>query len=215
MYKVIDLEDWERKDHFQFFKDYESPQFSITANLNITETLRYREKHNLPFFLTVLYCTLRSINEIEEFRTRCKKNKIILYEQVGVGFTYQFEKQKLYSNCIAEYFEDFRTFIEETTNVINKEKVNPTLKTENKRDDLIYTSCLPWLSFTSFTNPYKNKSDDFIPRVVWGKCFEENDNIKIPISLQVHHAIVDGHHASEFYKKLQGFFDNPYVFDSY
>ncbi len=214
MYKLIDLETWERKEHFDFFKSYESPQFSITANLNITETLKHRESNNLPFFLTVLYCTLRAINEIEEFRVRYRDDKAIQYEQIGTGFTYLFENQKFYSNCIAEYHKDFRTFLDETKKLINKEKINPILKIKTQREDLVYSSCLPWISFTSFTNPYKSLTNDFIPRIVWGKCFEENDIIKMPVGLQVHHAIADGQHACEFYKSLQELFDNPYLFDS-
>ncbi len=44
---------------------------------------------------------------------------------------------------------------------------------------------------------------DSNPRITWGKYFEENGKVKIPISTLCNHAIVDGLHISKFYENLE------------
>ncbi len=39
---------------------------------------------------------------------------------------------------------------------------------------------------------------DSIPRLAWGRFREEGGRLVMPLSVQVHHALVDGRHASEF-----------------
>ena len=41
----------------------------------------------------------------------------------------------------------------------------------------------------------------------WGKYYEKEDKIVIPISVQAHHSFVDGIHIGQFVEKLQKFFD--------
>jgi chloramphenicol O-acetyltransferase type A len=50
---------------------------------------------------------------------------------------------------------------------------------------------------------------DSIPRIAWGKYFEENGKIKLPLSVQVHHALVDGLHVGQYFNAIQEILDNP------
>jgi chloramphenicol O-acetyltransferase type A len=52
---------------------------------------------------------------------------------------------------------------------------------------------------------------DSIPRFAWGKYFKENDTLKMPLSVQGHHAIMDGIHMGRFYEKLQDYLHHPEV----
>ncbi|PKP07825.1 MAG: chloramphenicol acetyltransferase, partial [Bacteroidetes bacterium HGW-Bacteroidetes-3] len=46
-----------------------------------------------------------------------------------------------------------------------------------------------------------------IPKLVFGKIFNENEIKKIPFSVEVHHALMDGYHVGLLYKKMQQFID--------
>ncbi|WP_409294071.1 CatA-like O-acetyltransferase [Peribacillus sp. SCS-26] len=37
--------------------------------------------------------------------------------------------------------------------------------------------------------------------------FEENEKIKLPVSVQAHHALVDGVHIGQYFMKLQDWLD--------
>lgn len=78
-----------------------------------------------------------------------------------------------------------------------------------ERDDLLFMSTIPWVSFTSFTHPMKLHPADSVPRFAWGKIFEKTGMLKMPLSVQGHHAVMDGVHMGRFYKKVQDFLLQP------
>jgi chloramphenicol O-acetyltransferase type A len=69
-------------------------------------------------------------------------------------------------------------------------------------DDWFYMSCLPWVDFTAMTNPVDGP-DDCVPRVTWGKFVPHSGAWRLSVSVQVHHALVDGLHLGRFYETLQ------------
>jgi chloramphenicol O-acetyltransferase type A len=88
-------------------------------------------------------------------------------------------------------------------------KEHLTLQDKSGQDDLLFMTALPWVSFTSFTHPMNLNPVDSIPRFAWGKFFHEGETIKIPLSVQAHHALADGVHIGRFYEELQ---DNLFSF---
>jgi chloramphenicol O-acetyltransferase type A len=94
---------------------------------------------------------------------------------------------------------------------MEKSKSNMNMRDESERDDLLYITSVPWVSFTGMTHPVQMKPVDSIPRISWGKYFEENGRVKLPLSVQVHHALMDGVHVGQYFIKLQELLDNPMV----
>jgi chloramphenicol O-acetyltransferase type A len=68
---------------------------------------------------------------------------------------------------------------------------------------------LPWVSFTSFSHARNWRQQDSIPRIAFGKFIEENDRILLPISVEVHHALVDGLHVGRFLMRLEELLSKP------
>jgi chloramphenicol O-acetyltransferase type A len=92
---------------------------------------------------------------------------------------------------------------------MEKVKKNIILSDEPGEDDLLYMTSIPWISFTSMAHPIQMNPVDSIPRIAWGKYFEENGRMKLPFSIQMHHALADGLHAVEYYNKLQAMLEYP------
>ena len=65
------------------------------------------------------------------------------------------------------------------------------------------------MSFTSFEHAMRNHPSDSIPRIVWGKFFEINGKMQMPLSVQVHHAVVDGRHVGKYFQKIEEIAMNP------
>ncbi len=84
-----------------------------------------------------------------------------------------------------------------------KQKEYFALNDHVRRDDLIYITCLPWISFTHISHTISLNKDDSVPRISWGKYFTENNKVLLPFSVQVNHALVDGVHIGQYFFKLQ------------
>ncbi len=65
-------------------------------------------------------------------------------------------------------------------------------------------------SFTSFTHPIHMNPVDSIPRIAWGKFFSKGDRIKMPLSVQIHHALADGIHVGRYFNLVQEYLDARY-----
>ncbi len=207
-FKYIDMENWIRKEHYHFFSQFSYPHFSICANLDITNYFKYIKEHDIPFFLSITYLASKTANEIPEFRQRIRENKVIEYEIVRPAFTVMTET-KLFSFCTVDYIEDFYAFKDSAMEAMEKVKKNIILSDEPGEDDLLYMTSIPWVSFTSMAHPIQMNPADSIPRIAWGKYFEENGRMKLPLSIQMHHALADGLHAGEYYNILQEMMEHP------
>ncbi|HBR03871.1 MAG TPA: chloramphenicol acetyltransferase [Ruminiclostridium sp.] len=206
--KYIDMENWERKEHYHFFKDFDYPHFNICANVDITELRKYVKERDISFFIAFLYVSVRAANSVKELKYRIRGDRVVEHEKVHPSFTLMTSKN-VFRFCPTDYHEDFQTFFKETSEKMKENKDAVSLEDEPGRDDLLFISSIPWVSFTSITHPINLRAVDSIPRISWGKFFEEHEKLKLPLSLQAHHALVDGAHVGEFFIRVQEILDNP------
>ena len=101
-------------------------------------------------------------------------------------------------------------FAERAREKIARVQARPRLLEEDRdRDDLLFLTAIPWVSFTSFMHPLHLHPVDSIPRFAWGKFFGDGDGLMMPLGVQGHHALMDGLHAALFYAEVQGYFLQP------
>lgn len=206
--KFIDMENWKRKDHFNYFKQLDYPHFNICGNLDITNFYRYIKENKFPFFISILYASTKTANDIKEFRYRIREDKVVEHETVSPSFTVMTEGE-VFSFCTVKFIDGFGDFKTNTLKKIEKVKNNVSIEDEPGRDDLLFITSIPWISFTGITHPIQMNPVDSIPRISWGKYFEEGGKIKLPMSVQAHHALVDGIHVGQFFSRIQEILDNP------
>ena len=82
-------------------------------------------------------------------------------------------------------------------------KSNPSFEDEFGRDDYLFLSAIPWMIFTSFQHAMNFNTTDSVPRITWGKFFKEGKKTKMPLSVQVHHAVVDGRHVGKYFQLFE------------
>tara|TARA_B110000967_G_scaffold21319_1_gene19830 strand:- start:728 stop:997 length:270 start_codon:yes stop_codon:yes gene_type:complete len=68
--------------------------------------------------------------------------------------------------------------------------------------DCIYCSALPWVPFSAHKEPVSGLTES-VPMVAYGKFVEKGSKLMMPVSVKVNHALVDGYHIGEFFKKFQ------------
>lgn len=70
MKHIIDIETWERRDNYNFFRNFHNSWISITSEVDCTEAFPAAKAAKRSFFLYYLYAVLRAANEVKEFRFR-------------------------------------------------------------------------------------------------------------------------------------------------
>ncbi|MCH7676764.1 hypothetical protein IH879_17735 [candidate division KSB1 bacterium] len=48
--KFLDLESWNRKELFYFFREYEQPFFNICAPVDVTLLVKFTKERDISFF---------------------------------------------------------------------------------------------------------------------------------------------------------------------
>lgn len=199
--KKIDWTKWKRAKHYQYFKGLDFPHFNVTAYVELTHFLSNIRKQNVPFFLSMVYVVTKVANEIPEFRYRICDQDVIEFETIHPSITYM-TQEDVFDFLDLSFHDDFSTFLSQS--MILKKNAEQGHKPEKKhREDLIYLTSLPWVSFTSIQHPVHLFPTDSIPRIAWGKYFEENGKIKMPLSVQAHHALMDGQHVGKYFIRVQ------------
>jgi chloramphenicol O-acetyltransferase type A len=108
------------------------------------------------------------------------------------------------------YTADFSAFRASAADKIEQVKARPRLSEEDQdRDDLIFMTSIPWISFTSLSHPIHMNPVDSVPRIAWGKFNTEGDGLKMPISVQGHHGLMDGLHVAKFLDVVQSLLNTP------
>ena len=74
MKQIIDIETWERRDNYNFFRNFVSSWYSITTEIDCTEASLAARAAGRSFFLYYLYAVLRSANEVDELRFKVQSN---------------------------------------------------------------------------------------------------------------------------------------------
>jgi chloramphenicol O-acetyltransferase type A len=203
--KEFDVENWNRNAQYQFFKTYLDPFFNITANIEVTNLYNYCKRNNLSFSLSCLYVALKCANEITEFKLRFKNDKVYLFETINIGSTV-LNNDLTFSFCDFEFQKTMTEFDVKGKIVLENHKNGILFNTQEDQLGIIHCSTVPWISFTGIKHARNgNEGLQGIPKLVFGKIFIENEFKKIPFSVEVHHALLDGYHVGLLYEKMQKF----------
>ncbi|MHB1391963.1 MAG: CatA-like O-acetyltransferase [Clostridia bacterium] len=176
--------------------------------MDITEFNKFVKESGSSFFLSFLYASVKAANSIEQLRYRIRQDKVVVHDTVSPSFTIMTSKE-VFGFCTVEFEDNYKEFYMSASEEIAKAKEQVSIEDEPGRDDLLYITSIPWVSFTNITHPIQMRPVDSIPRISWGKYFEEKVRVKLPLSVQAHHALVDGAHIGQYFIKLQELLNNP------
>ena len=203
MPKYLDLETWPRRDLFEFFRGYQNPYFNICTQLDVTRLVAFlRDRPGVSVSLAYHYFALRIANAIEPFHYRLEGDDSVIIHGVINGGTTVLLPNETFTYAYFDYHEDFHQFITEAGEAIERVRAEGSLK-PTMRYDLIYFTTLPWVSFTSFAHARTPGRGESIPRIAFGKFLRDGDRIHLPISVEVHHALMDGLHVGRFFISLE------------
>ncbi len=198
----INVANWPRKSQYLFFRTYRHPHFSVTAEVDVTRLMTELKPNGIPVFNACLFAITGAANDIPEFKTRFDATHVYECDTVGASVTVPIEDRK-FAFCDIPWMRDWLMFDEACKREIEQARQQSTLKNKvTGQGNWIYMTCLPWVHLTAMTHPVSGP-DDCVPRVAWGKIAQTNGRWKMPVAVQVHHALADGLHVGLFFDALQ------------
>lgn len=207
--EYIDFENWKRKGHFAFFHRMDCPQFNICMNIDVSNFIRYTKQKELSFYYSMIFAVTTVINQIEDFKYRIRDGRIVLHDKIHPSFT-DMDKNKnddLFKLITVELAGDMRGFVRVAKETSETQQDYFEVDKLMGRDDLIYITCIPWISFTHISHTISLNKNDSVPRISWGKYYKQGDKTLLPFSVQVNHALIDGFHIGKYIDRLQAYID--------
>lgn len=202
--KKIDLETWNRKAHFELFSQFKEPFFGICTEVDCTSMYSNSRERKESFFIHYLYASLKAANLAETFRYRIKGKEVLIYDHTDASPTINRE-DGTFGFAYIPYNEDKASFyknaISEIERVRSETDLIPALSAEN----VIHYSTIPWIRFTALSHARQLGDSDSIPKITFGKMTINDGRYLLPVSIHVHHALMDAWHVGQYLDLFQDF----------
>jgi chloramphenicol O-acetyltransferase type A len=205
--RILDIENWNRKEHFHFFSQFDDPYFAVTVDFDVTNTFNYAKKEQLSFFSLYLHACMKAINSVENFKYRIHDDKVIVHDIIHASATI-LREDNTFGCSFIHYDEDFNKFNKNFE--LEKRRILTTtnLFPEQDTDDCIYCSAMNWFNFSGHKEPLFGVKKESVPKLTFGKYVEKDAKLMMPVAIAVNHALVDGYHVGLFVEAYQKALDN-------
>ncbi len=204
MKQKIDLDSWNRKEHFELFLGFEEPYHGVMFQVEMSRLYEQAKDLGHSVFLHYLYRTVQAAQSVENFRLRIEEDEVFLYERLHAGSTMG-RSDHTFGFGTIEFDDDIGVFVARGRKEMERVEQTPGLARDPNtlRQDVIHCSPLPWIPFTGLSHARAFYRKDSVPKISFGKYEWKGSELWMPMAVHVHHALVDGYHVGLFYEKLQ------------
>ena len=202
MKQKLNIDTWNRKEHYLFFSKMEEPFFGITTTIDCSIAYLKSKQLGVSFFTYYLHKTLIAVNSIESFRYRIIENEVYIFDTIDASTTI-LRPDTTFGFSLIEFSPDLKIFSENVIQETNRVQKTNGLFTRDFAENLIHFSTIPWVNFTSLSHARSFTFPDSCPKVTFGKIIEENGKKTFSMSVHVHHGLMDGFHVGQFVNLFQ------------
>ena len=212
-YKQIDLSTYPRREHFEHFLTMEDPFVYLTSQVDVTDWQVRRRQAGAPFFLSFQYAVVQAANRVPAFRQRIRGEGIVEYEFCDPSYTVALP-DGTYRYCLVHANQPLAAYLEEGRVKQAAALRSAHLDEEGDVAGQLFISCVPDIDYSGLKMPFPDKRFS-IPCFAWGRCrtekrlaleggaVVERERASLPVTVMVHHALVDGVHIGQFFACLR------------
>ncbi len=193
---TFDYDTWPRREIYEFFSGVSQPFYSVTFRVDVTRVYEHVKARGLSFYYALTWLVTRAVNRVPEFLLTIRGGQVQMLSRREPSFT----DIKPGSDCFyivtmtaGDELDEF-CLAAKRRSAMQDNFMNPA----DESDNLIYISCAPWIDITGLTNERDFDRDDAVPRIAWGKYTKENGRLKLGMSLEINHRLIDGVHIGRF-----------------
>lgn len=204
MKKFLDLDNWNRKEHFLFFKQMQEPFFGVNVTIDCTKAYDASKILGTSFFIYYLHKTLTAVNAFESFKYRISNTHIYIHDRIDASPTIS-RADGTFGFSLIEFHPEYSVF--EQTAIAEIERIQNTtglFTRDFKEDNLIHFSAIPWLDFTSLSHARNMTFPDSSPKISFGKMtISKKGKRRMSMSIHAHHGLMDAMHVGQMVDYFQ------------
>lgn len=201
-YKVLDVEQWHRKEQYEFFRTFDEPFTGVMVDVNVTIAHQIHKEKNLSFFQIYLHKCLKAANATKAMRLRIVENEVREYDHLHASAVIM-RSDKSFGFSHVQFNEDFMIFSANFEAEKARVEKDRALFPPNNSPNEVHCSAMPWIKFKGLSHARKFNSEDSSPKISFGKTFTDKNTLWMPLSVHVHHALADGLDMAEFINNYQ------------
>ena len=204
MASYLDLATWPRRDAFDYFRRFDKPYFNVCTRIDVAPLQRFiAQRGRGALALAYHFIALALANRIEPFRYRLDGARVRIHPQVE-GSTTVLREDGSFGFADLAFAADFDSFAAQAGAAIDAVR-SGRRPFEPKPDDSarIHFTTLPWLHFTSFSHARNWGREDSVPKLAFGRIDGDGARAWMPLSVEVHHALMDGLHVGQFVQEFE------------
>jgi chloramphenicol O-acetyltransferase type A len=198
----LELERWPRRAAFEFFRTFDDPFFNVCVDVEVGPALAWCRAKDHRFFLVALHAAMRAVQAVPELRLRLQGEGVVRYERVAMGATVPNEDET-FSFVDFEHLDELGAFLSYGEQVLEAHRRRGPTFVPGDRNDVVHFSMVPWLHFRAISHARSHRTGRSVPKLTMGRHLPRGEGVVMPVSLEVHHALVDGLHVGRFFQELE------------
>lgn len=199
MKQEINPQESNRAEAFSMWMSSPMPMVTLVKTFDVTRLVKVCKKSGVKFNVLLCWCIAKAASQIDEFFLLPQNDKLLRYDKLAVNVVVQNVKGGIclcdvpYSDNISQFNTDY---LELTC------RASETCRNTSLEDYMIIgTSALPQTELDCIVNQFSGRWNN--PFLAWGRYRKGLFKTTLPISLQFHHAQMDGAHTCRFLDNLQ------------
>ena len=211
MSRHLDLERWPRRAAFDFFRSFDKPYFNVCTRLDVAPLKAALAARAAPggLSLACYFASLLLANRLEPFRYRIEQGRVRVLDVVH-GSTTVLRDDDSFGFAYLDHAADFASFAAGAAAAIAAARA-PGARFEPRTDEqaMLHFTTLPWVHFTSFSHARNWGREDSVPKLAFGRADADGSRLWLPVSVEVHHALMDGVHVGRFIEGFEALLREP------
>lgn len=209
-FSVIDMGTWDRKEYFQHYYRTVRCTYSVTVNMDISKIYARVKKCRFRLYPTLIWWIAKTVNHFPFLRFHHdEEGRVGYYDTVHPSFTYMPPLSDKFHVLWCRYDDRFQAFYGRCVEVIDQCDSSKMFPMQDMPRNCFDISAVPWIEFGSLNLNVFSEGTHLPPIFTTGKLIKEGGQVKLPVCLQVHHAVCDGYHAGQCFSYLEGLAEDP------
>ena len=201
-FQKINLEEYPRRKHFEYFSSLQYPYVGVTSDVDVTDLVGFCKSRQYSFYSVFLHLVALAADDVPEFRQRIHHGEIIQYDQCPTSHIELLENGT-YCYCTLRHHMPLEEYVPYAAETRKRCRENGVLEEDAEEESMYFISTLPWLHYSALIQPVAG-GEESNPRITWGKFQKDhNGREQMPVSVLAHHGLVDGIHIARFYQNLE------------
>jgi chloramphenicol O-acetyltransferase type A len=208
--RILDTTTWARRDAFEYFRHFDKPFFNVCVRLDVARLKAALAHQGGGLALACYFIALRLANQQEPFRLRLEGGQVRVHDVVHGSTTVLRADDDSFGFADLAWCDDFARFAAQARPAIEAARTSRAAF-EPELDDAarIHFTTLPWLHFTSFSHARNWGREDSVPKLAFGRAEADGGHLWMPMSVEVHHALMDGLHVGRFVQAFEAALASP------